>query len=341
VKLTTKLELRKHPQIIDVATARHAIEKAKTIPEIKKIVDMASAAKIYAEKQRLALETQLDAAEIKTRAIHKAGQFLQKMEKHKGRPEKASPTGTLSEIGISRNESSRWQMVASVPERQLDKHIEKSRKDGRLTTSSVIKLARRKASKAPSLPPGKFAAIYADPPWLYSNTGFEQAAESHYAGRSAEDLAALPIADRCAPDCVLALWVTTPMQREAMTILSGWGFSYKTKAYWLKPRAPGMGFWVRGRVEELWIATKGAPPLPDKPPANVITAPVRAHSQKPEEGYELIEAISRGPYLELFSPSIGSPVSSLETLGRSSRNNLNSESSKPTEGTAKGNIGLK
>jgi hypothetical protein len=47
------------------------------------------------------------ACEIRLRAERKAGQLLQDMDKLKGRPKKASTDTTLSDLGISRDQSSR------------------------------------------------------------------------------------------------------------------------------------------------------------------------------------------------------------------------------------------
>jgi len=62
------------------------------------------------------LDAQNRAAEIKLRAERKAGEMLAGMVKHPGgRPSgNVCPKGTgLSEIGISRKQSSRWQKVAA------------------------------------------------------------------------------------------------------------------------------------------------------------------------------------------------------------------------------------
>ena len=62
-----------------------------------------------------------DCAEIKLLAERKAGEMLRDMEMNKGtrlggnivQPPGDEPT--LSEIGVSKSQSSRWQAVASVP----------------------------------------------------------------------------------------------------------------------------------------------------------------------------------------------------------------------------------
>jgi hypothetical protein len=60
-------------------------------------------------------------AEIKLRAERRIGEMLGETVSHEGgRPEKPSHDVTvsprLSDIGISRKQSSRWQTIASLPE---------------------------------------------------------------------------------------------------------------------------------------------------------------------------------------------------------------------------------
>jgi len=53
------------------------------------------------------------AAEIKIRAERKCGELLGDTEKLKGRPEKASHAVRLSDLGLTRMQSSRYQQIAN------------------------------------------------------------------------------------------------------------------------------------------------------------------------------------------------------------------------------------
>ena len=77
---------------------------------------------------------------------------------------------------------------------------------------------------------GKYAVIYADPPWRYSQKGLQGAAEKHYSTMSIEELCALPVAELAAPDSVLFLWATFPQLPEALRLIRAWGFTYKSVA---------------------------------------------------------------------------------------------------------------
>lgn len=84
-------------------------------------------------------------------------------------------------------------------------------------------------------PGKKYAVIYADPPWGYSNKGTRAAADKHYSTMTIEEIKALPVADIAAADCVLFLWATFPMLPEALEVIKAWGFRYKTLGFlWVK-----------------------------------------------------------------------------------------------------------
>ena len=64
------------------------------------------------------LEAQNHAGEIKLHAERKAGELLGQMEKHRGaatpkRGTTVGPRSRLSDIDITKNQSSRWQAIAT------------------------------------------------------------------------------------------------------------------------------------------------------------------------------------------------------------------------------------
>lgn len=160
-------------------------------------------------------------------------------------------------------------------------------------------------------PTGKFPVILADPPWTFktfSNKGKGRSAEKHYGCMTIADIAALPVGDLAAKDCVLLCWVTGPMLSQALDIIEGWGFKYKTLGFsWMKTnrRSPGlfsgMGYWTRSNAELCILATCGKPKRIGKGVAQAILSPRREHSRKPDEQYDRIEKLLAGPYIELFA----------------------------------------
>lgn len=101
-----------------------AIAEAHAVDEVKDIRDKALALEMYA---RLAqnVEAEAQACEIRLRAERRAGQLLRDMEKLRGRPEKASPATTLSDLGVSRDQSSKWQKLASIAEDDFEASLAK------------------------------------------------------------------------------------------------------------------------------------------------------------------------------------------------------------------------
>jgi N6-adenosine-specific RNA methylase IME4 len=168
---------------------------------------------------------------------------------------------------------------------------------------------------------GRFATIVADPPWpyaTYSAKGKGRSAEAHYDTMSIADIAVLPVKSWAAADSVLLLWVTKPILPQAFAVIQAWGFDYKTIGFtWVKtiPDADdgtlfgppplrfffGMGHWTRANPEICLLATRGKPQRSNADVAELILAPRRAHSVKPDEIYDRIEQLLEGPYLELFA----------------------------------------
>ena len=63
----------------------------------------------------------------------------------------------------------------------------------------------------------------------------------------------------------------------------------------------GTGYLLRSSAEFFLIGTRGHPRQLSRSARNLIIAPVREHSRKPDAMYVLIEATWPGPYVELFA----------------------------------------
>jgi len=301
-----------HSALASLSKAKEWLGKAKTIDEVAAVRDKAEAVRLYAKARGMGLEMQNDAAEIKIRAERKGGLILKEMEKHPGGKGLRSHDATaipvkLSDLGLTKSDSSRWQKSASIPERQFEKHIAEVReKQEELTTAGVLREARnrdivQRRTRTPELPENKFRVIYADPPWAYGNTGFKQSAVSKYPTMTAQEVADLKVPSVCHGDAVLFLWVTNPILPDGLQVLNAWGFKYKVTMVWEKDRSPGLGWWVNSKHEFLLIGSRGKIGTPIKKPDSVFRFPVGKHSEKPEEVAWMIQEMFKGPYLELFA----------------------------------------
>ena len=158
-------------------------------------------------------------------------------------------------------------------------------------------------------PNKRYSVIYADPPWSYRNKGTRRAADRHSSTMSIEDIKALPVDEIAAEDCVLFLWATFPMLREALETIEAWGFRYKTLAFcWAKRNRSGKGWfcglgnWTRSNPEICLFAKKGHPQRVSAAVHSIIEAPVGKHSEKPKDVRKrIVELMGDVPRIELFA----------------------------------------
>lgn len=114
-------------------------------------------------------------------------------------------------------------------------------------------------------------------------------------------LAEMPVGDSATKDCALFMWVVDSHLDVGIDLAKAWGFKFKTIAFvWDKGRM-GMGYWTRKQAEVCLLFTRGKPLRLDKGVRQIIRAPRREHSRKPDEQYSLIERLVGGPYLEIFA----------------------------------------
>jgi N6-adenosine-specific RNA methylase IME4 len=139
--------------------------------------------------------------------------------------------------------------------------------------------------------------------------------QHHYSCLSIDELATLPVGSIAAPDCFLFLWVPLRSIDLVLPLMQAWGFTFSGSAFArvkLNKNAPtlffdakgffmGGGYGTRHNVEVCWLGRRGAPKRISKGVRELIVAPVRQHSRKPDEVYGRIEALCAGPFVELFA----------------------------------------
>ena len=174
-----------------------------------------------------------------------------------------------------------------------------------------------------AIPRRHYGAIYADPPWYFKVWGAKgtgRGAFSHYDLMSSEALRALPVGDLAAKDCTLFLWVPIPLREQGMDLIKAWGFRFATVGFtWIKPcKGPpsarvaakwgasaafriGTGYYTRANPEECVLAVCGKPRILRHDIPQLIVAPLREHSRKPDEARARITMLTPGPHLKLFA----------------------------------------
>ena len=160
----------------------------------------------------------------------------------------------------------------------------------------------------------KFHTILADPPWRFINRTGKVAPEhrrlSRYETMTTSEICDLPVCDVAASTAHLYMWVPNALLPDGLRVMDAWGFNYKSNIIWHKIRKDGgsdgrgVGFYFRNVTEILLFGVRGKNArtlAPGRSQVNMIESRKREHSRKPDEQYDLIEACSPGPYLELFA----------------------------------------
>lgn len=164
-----------------------------------------------------------------------------------------------------------------------------------------------------------YGTIVADPPWRYRKSAKAEGTvhsrrfvDDLYPSMTNREIRDLPIKELAAQNAHLYLWLTNPRlygERNDRTInpadiAEAWGFRYITTLTWVKQGAPGMGSYFRINTEHVLFGVRGKCPIPPRlRESNVIVAPKRRHSQKPDALFDLAERVSPAPRLELFARS--------------------------------------
>lgn len=153
----------------------------------------------------------------------------------------------------------------------------------------------------------KFKAIYADPPWAYSNKATRSAVDGVYKSTmTIAEICAEPVAQLAEDNCHLWLWTTTSFLPDSFKVMESWGFTYKTNLVWIKPQM-GIGNYVRVSHEHLLLGVRGTLRTRTRGEMSWVSADRTKHSRKPVEFRKLVERNSYGPYLEMYGRSYFGP----------------------------------
>ena len=172
----------------------------------------------------------------------------------------------------------------------------------------------------------RFATIVADPPWKTTAgpAGAPYTLDADgvqrwdrvsrpsrplaYPTLSVEEIAALPILPRAADDAHLYLWTTNGYLRQAFDVARAWGFAYSTTLVWAKrPMGGGLGGAYGISTEFVLFCRRGSLKAKSRVKGTHFDwkRPYKngypCHSKKPPEFMDMVEAVSPGPYLELFA----------------------------------------
>ena len=128
-----------------LSRASEMLVEAKSMQEVKKIMDVAGAAKIYARRQQLGEEAVQHARSIELEAMRRLGELLAETPKNRGingtkligskqEPVRDS-TPTLSDLGVDKKISSLSQQLARMPKKEFEQV-----RDGVVSMSEALKI---------------------------------------------------------------------------------------------------------------------------------------------------------------------------------------------------------
>lgn len=199
--------------------------------------------------------------------------------------------------------------------------------------ASPNEYAKMRKEFAQIRPAGGARLIVADPPWLFQNysaKGEERNANQHYDCKPTPWMYGIPVDVLTnTKGCLLMMWATNPMLRDAFDVMDAWGFNYCTAGTWVKRTSKtyklcfGGGYAFRSANEPILLGIKGRVSLESRSQRGVIISedddmanvlPIETlgftveairpteHSRKPDAFYHAARSlVTEGPAVDLFS----------------------------------------
>ena len=140
--------------IVEPVTGMLSVEKAAALLRescdlgfVREVRDHAKAVQVLQQARRASLDAQTDAAEIVLRADRRLGELCKEVtggkagagKRHGRGMDRSNSALLLSDLDITKAQSSRWQRLAAVPEPVFEQHIVSVRARGeKLTTVGAI-----------------------------------------------------------------------------------------------------------------------------------------------------------------------------------------------------------
>lgn len=138
--------------------AAKMLAEARTLDDVKRVIDIASAAKVYARAAKLGQEAENHAIEIKLRAVRKAGEMLERLERkssgdHTRKVSGSSPSSpssyrqVLKDEQISERTAEVWQELTRVPAKDFETIIDDTKAVGRTLTINAVRRVWHEAQR--------------------------------------------------------------------------------------------------------------------------------------------------------------------------------------------------
>ena len=306
--------------LVLLAKAQRALAEASTIDDVRDLRDQAAAVKTYLQKARLGKHLIIEAATLRIRAERRHGQMLQEMPLANSVPgnQHSAPNGEpaafgvlLKDLGISKNESSRGQRIADVPDAMFEQYLaDCERTEREPTLARLLRLARADAAPSGKHPiEGQALAVgetvphfesagavgrtlLAIPPWR----GCTSTDQSPLA---IEELCQLSIGALCEADSHLYVWTNRRYLIDGFDLMDAWGFAYYTCLLCVYEEARSDAPWGDAH-HLLLVGRRGDLPFRASSARSWLLCNRPKNGQVPDEIRNLIEAASPGSHLQVF-----------------------------------------
>lgn len=154
----------------------------------------------------------------------------------------------------------------------------------------------------------QFDVIMMDPPWQLATSNPTRGVALSYGQLTNKDIIDIPI-HNLQENGLLFIWVINSSFDFAMTLFDTWGYEIVDELVWAKLTvnrrlAKSHGYYLQHAKEMCLVGVKGKGPekTTQAKMSDVILSERRGQSQKPDEIYDLIEAlVPNGKYLEIFA----------------------------------------
>lgn len=299
--------------------AYQALMVAKTVDEIKEILDWATALKAIYKQTKDGREMQNACAEMIIRGKIRGAEIVEEMQANGQLNENGGDRKSvghdvklkLPDLGVSYKEIERWRKLKAVPEEAREEFIVTTTANlDEITEIGMIRFASQlktpEPATTPPLPPGKYRCIVIDPPWpvkkIERDERPNQGIELDYPTMTLDEIEALPVSDIADESgCHLYLWITQKFLPVSLKLVASWGFNYQCLMTWKKNVGMTPYSWMYD-TEHVIFARRGNLPLQQLGLRLSFEAPVNGHSVKPDVFYEhRVKLASPEPRLEMFA----------------------------------------
>jgi len=150
-----------------------------------------------------------------------------------------------------------------------------------------------------------FDVVLVDPPWKFDGlTGVSKNVKDHYQVQHSTTFHDLPLTDIVADNSLLFMWCSGPVLKQAIELMTSWGWTYKQIAFiWEKDRVIPGSYSVTS-TEMVLVGKRGKIPQPRgcRKQRQMLKSPRQKHSAKPEDIQDRIDLMfPTQNKLELFA----------------------------------------